>query len=70
MQPDKMPQALKDHKSWCVWKKEKTDKGKYTKIPYNPHTGGKAQSNNKDTFAPFDVALKAYQGGGYSGLGI
>lgn len=67
-----IPAELKNDCSFCVWKMEK-GKGKnsrLTKIPYNPSTGGKAQSNNADTFSPFATAMKTYAMGGYDGIGI
>ena len=38
------------------------------KIPINPRTGGKAQSNNPDTWTDFDTALKASEQ--HSGIGF
>lgn len=62
-----LPAALKESALFCVWKKEERG-GKPTKIPYNPITGGKAQPNNKTTFAPFEAAAAVM--GNYDGLGI
>lgn len=61
-----IPAELKNDCRFCVWKMEKgTGKSsRLTKIPYNPATGGKAQSNNAETFAPFATAMKAYAMGG------
>jgi len=53
---------LKQNALWCLWGEGK--------IPYNPRTGSKAQSNNPYTFSDFDTAYKAYQTGIYDGLGI
>lgn len=64
-----IPQELKDDARLCLWKYEQRD-GKATKVPYNPKTGGHAQPNNPDTFAPYSVALEAYQRGGYDGIGL
>lgn len=38
------------------------------KIPINPRTGGKAQSNNPDTWTDFDTAVKASEQ--FSGIGF
>lgn len=67
-----IPAELKNDCRFCVWKMEKgTGKSsRLTKIPYNPATGGKAQSNNAETFAPFATAMKTYAMGGYDGIGI
>lgn len=62
-----LPTALKESALFCVWKKEERG-GKPTKIPYNPITGGKAQPNNKATFAPFQTAATVMES--YDGLGI
>ena len=59
---------LKDGR-FCCWRYEDRD-GKRTKVPYNPRTGGRAQSTNRDTFAPLDEALKALESGKYDGLGV
>lgn len=67
-----IPAELKNGCRFCVWKMEKgTGKNtRLTKVPYNPVTGGKAQTNNADTFAPFATAMKSYAMGGYEGIGI
>lgn len=67
-----IPAELKNSCRFCVWKMEKgTGKNtRLTKVPYNPVTGGKAQTNNADTFAPFATAMKTYAMGGYEGIGI
>jgi primase-polymerase (primpol)-like protein len=58
---------LKKLPVWVNWKLEERD-GKKTKVPYNPRTGGKAQSNNPDTWATFDYAQS--QAADYSGVGF
>ena len=67
-----IPAELKNGCRFCVWKMEKgTGKStRLTKVPYNPVTGGKAQTNNADTFAPFAEVMKSYAMGGYDGIGI
>ena len=62
-----LPAELRETGLFCVWRREERD-GKLTKVPYNPRTGGGAQSNNPATFAPLDVALAS--AGGYDGLGL
>ncbi|MFT3950643.1 MAG: hypothetical protein QM689_01545 [Oscillospiraceae bacterium] len=62
-----IPEALKVSALFCLWRYEER-KGKRTKVPYNPHTKGKAQPNNPDTFAPFEVAVSAADG--FDGVGI
>ena len=59
MRIDTLPASLKDRGLWCVWKYEQRD-GKPTKVPYNPRTGGRAQSNNPATFSDFKTAVAAF----------
>lgn len=65
-----IPQPLIDRPQWVVWKIEQRE-DKPTKVPYNAHTGYEAKSNDAATWAPFMVAVAAYQDGtnGYAGIG-
>lgn len=69
IQIENLPARLRDNGLFCCWRYEERD-GKRTKVPYNPKTGGKAQSTNPDTFAPLSVTLEAVERGGYSGIGV
>lgn len=69
IQVENLPAALRENGLFCCWRYEERD-GKPTKVPYNPRTGGRAQSTNPDTFAPLNVALDAMQRGGYDGIGV
>lgn len=69
IQKDNLPAALRETGLFCCWRYEERD-GKRTKVPYNPRTGGKAQSTNPQTFAPLAVALASMERGGYSGIGV
>jgi predicted P-loop ATPase len=60
-------QELKNKEIWVNWKYEERD-GKKTKVPYNPRTGGKAQSNNPDTWTNFAFAQS--KAADYSGIGF
>ena len=62
-----IPQALRDRALFCCWRLEDKN-GKTTKIPYNPTTGQRAQTNNPKTFTDFQTALRAVKS--YSGLGF
>ena len=62
-----IPQALRDRALFCCWRLEDKN-GKTTKIPYNPATGQRAQTNNPKTFTDFATALRAVKQ--YSGLGF
>ena len=66
---DNLPAELKEECLFCCWRYEDRD-GKRTKVPYNPKTGGRAQSTNPDTFAPLSVAMNALARGSYDGIGV
>jgi primase-polymerase (primpol)-like protein len=55
---------------WVAWKLEKYDKGKWTKVPYNARTGGKASPTIPQTWTSFKQAIAAYLKGGYQGIGF
>lgn len=66
-----IPNELKQVKNWCCFKLEKnTLRDKLDKIPYNPKTGYKAQSNNPGTWNDFETCYLAYENGEYDGLGF
>ena len=54
-----IPTELQEHAEWCVWKREIRG-GKPTKVPYNPNTGERAETNNPETFGSFDLADERY----------
>lgn len=64
-----LPPALLKDGRFCCWRYEDRD-GKLTKVPYNPKTGGRAQSTNPATFATLETTLKAVERGRYDGLGV
>lgn len=64
-----LPASLQQNGLFCCWRYEtRPDSDKPTKVPYNPCTGGRAQSTNPDTFAQLAVA-EAVQSR-YDGLGV
>lgn len=65
---DKIPNELKQLPQWVCWKGEPGENGKIRKIPVNPKTGGGAMSNNPDTWADFETAVRASVA--YSGVGF
>ena len=68
-QYEKLPQEIKGTWKFCLYKLgEPNAKGKRDKVPYNPRTGGRAQSNNPATFTGFNTALTKIDG--YDGLGV
>ena len=69
---ESIPQELKNLPNWICWKAvpqpRPDDPEHIGKIPINPRTGGKAQSNNPDTWTDFDTAFKASEQ--HSGIGF
>ena len=64
------PQELKDRKQWVCWRLEPDkDGGKDRKVPYNPVSGSKAQSNNSKTWTDYATAADALERYGYTGIG-
>lgn len=62
--------SMRARPQWICWRQEvPADKQDPTKVPYNPRTGGGAISTNPATWASFGVAVRAYERGGYSGIG-
>jgi len=68
---DNIPEELRRRRrpQWVVWKLEKRD-GKDTKVPYIAGGVGKADSTNSETWRTFEEAVRALQGGRYSGVGF
>lgn len=69
---DNIPAELKQLPNWICWRgfpqPRPDDPDHIGKIPINPKTGGNAQSNNPETWAEFDTALKASEN--YTGIGF
>jgi hypothetical protein len=61
VRPDGIPAALHERRQWVCWcwerRRDGKGKGKWTKLPINPLTGGKAQANNPATWCSFEEAL-------------
>ena len=55
---------------YCVWKLTKDQKGRLTKVPFNPRNGLHAAVNNPATFADLATALDAMDQNGYNGIGF
>lgn len=62
-----LPKEVREQGLFCCWRLEQRENST-TKVPYNPMTGGHAQSNNPATFTTFDNACSRMQD--YTGLGI
>ena len=54
------PAELQSRPQWVCWRKEER-KGKPTKVPYNPHTGSFARSDDPGTWASFPIARQAHE---------
>ncbi len=71
VQANNLPAELRESGLFCCWRYEtRPGTDKPTKVPYNPRTGGGAQSTNPGTFAPLSVALEAAERGQYDGVGV
>ena len=68
-----LPPALAPYASeprWVLWRHQ-VRRGRPTKPPYQArHPNKLARSNDASTWAPFDVALAAYQAGNGDGIGL
>lgn len=67
---ERIPDELKNCPNWVCWKSEPDPKSHsgIKKIPINPYTGGKAMSNNSNTWSDFNTAVKSSKK--YSGIGF
>lgn len=57
VQHDHIPNQLKEHPQWVAWRWGLRE-GKYTKLPINPRTGGKAMTNKPSTWGTIDEAQR------------
>jgi primase-polymerase (primpol)-like protein len=66
-----IPEELRQQ-PWGVWKAEPRDGsvGKYNKAPRNPATGRKIGADKPELFGTFDEAIKAYETGKWTGIGV
>ena len=72
-----IPQELKRLRHWVCWGDANLDfenmskeERRKQKLPKNPHTGGNAMANNKDTWGTFIEALSALKRYNFKGLGF
>ena len=66
---EKIPQKLKDLNRWVCWTIEER-KGRPTKVPKNPKTGGNAQSDNPDTWGSYMSAIDRMLKDNLPGIGF
>lgn len=73
---DTIPPELRDMPQSVCWRMEnRPGEDKPTKVPYNPHTSGKAMADQPGTWADFDTARAVYERSQktnrpYSGIGF
>lgn len=60
---EQFPEELKQVPQFVCW-------AGADKIPKNPHTGGNARSNDRDTWGSFDQAISACEAYGFDGVGF
>ena len=72
VKPENIPESLKNYPNFVCWGYE-WRKGKWTKVPKNPRTGGNAMADNPGTWGPFDMTLdyyRAHSNNGIAGIGF
>jgi primase-polymerase (primpol)-like protein len=55
-----IPQELRNHHAWACWRYER-EHDRWSKPPYNPETGERAEASNSDTWLDFDTCFDAYR---------
>lgn len=66
-----IPETLKNLNQWVCYKLVYNKKrGKYDKIPKNPHNGYNAKSNNSTTWSDYETAVNAVKLYNFNGIGI
>lgn len=68
-----IPDRLQHERRWVGWTLEWREGGRegglWTKVPYQPN-GRHAKSNDPSTWATFEEVAKAYERGGFDGIGF
>lgn len=67
MRYEQIPEELKNKSQWVCWQLEPAEP-KPRKIPINPHTGGRAKSNDPSTWSDFKTAVS--RAANHSGIGF
>lgn len=68
--PENIPQELKDRRQWVCWSYSQKSNGEETKVPRNPHSGGRASSTDRTTWGSFSGALDALAVYSFDGVGF
>ncbi|EIA1377395.1 hypothetical protein WMI_00170 [Enterococcus faecalis EnGen0363] len=58
MQFDNIPQYLKGHQRFCLWRYEVGIGGRVIKVPYNAKTHKRARTNDIKTFTDYNTAIQ------------
>jgi putative DNA primase/helicase len=68
VKPDNIPKTLTAIPHWVLWRYVLKN-GAYAKVPFQPN-GQCASSTDPSTWSPFERVWRAYEGGGYDGIGF
>jgi primase-polymerase (primpol)-like protein len=60
VQSQQIPLELRHHDAWACWRYQ-YDNDRWSKPPYNPVTGDRAEPSDSSTWLPFDICLEAYR---------
>jgi RecA-family ATPase len=60
---------IRDLRQWLCWRWEKRN-GNWTKVPYSPATGERADSTVPETWTGYQEAVRACKEEGYDGIGF
>jgi putative DNA primase/helicase len=55
-----IPQELRNHRAWACWRYEFYAE-RWSKPPYNPETGARAEPSDSSTWSDFDSCYDAYR---------
>jgi hypothetical protein len=67
--PLTVPEELRERRRWVCWRYEQRDSKPPTKVPHSPH-GGPASVTDADTWASYEVAVRACQERDHAGVGF
>lgn len=66
---DSFPAALRERRQWVLWRAERREGDKPTKVPYQPN-GRKASVTDPNTWFTFSEIRRAFDRGGFDGVGF
>lgn len=59
-EPENAPEELRELRQWVCWRWVERD-GEWTKEPYNPHTGHRANTSKRSTWGSFEIAVRRWR---------